>query len=266
MKIFGYCSQLGISRVVKMVVIGAITLGAVGSIILWVVVQRPVATDSAPTDARLEQALANAKCEYQDKELCKFFTAWGMLGTYKMTSTTTSGGKTTTIVYETSHDGKRTHVLTTIKGKPYEVVVIDGVTYTKAANGTWWKQTTASVQPDTSSNLPTIDLIEPGSKTSGLAYRFLGKHACGDRQCFEYEVTDKSNSRSTQALWFDDKDYRPRRLLIKSHDKKTDIAYEYTGVNIVEPSPVKELGPNQYLLPGQDEPMTVPTLDSQLPG
>jgi hypothetical protein len=39
----------------------------------------------------------------------------------------------------------------------------------------------------------------------------------------------------------------------------TDSTFDYAKVTVSVPNPVQTLAPNQYILPGQSEPVTVPS-------
>jgi hypothetical protein len=105
---------------------------------------------------------------------------------------------------------------------------------------------------------PKSDTPEPASQEP--TYKKIGKEACGNLTCFKYEVVDPS-SPGKQTLWFDDKDYQLRRMRIESEGTVSDQVFAYSSVSITAPSPTKDLGPNQYIVPGQSEPVTMPSAD-----
>ena len=175
--------------------------------------------------------------------------------------TSTSGGKTTTM---TMHlDDKKSYMKS--EGElAYEIITIDNATYTKGGS-TWWKQTTKT---SGSSTTPTVDTSDysfdaPSEAESAAAktvYQKQGKEACGSLTCFKYKIVDPANTDSTDYIWFDDKSYVLRKMRNEAKDgavSEQTFAYENVSVNV--PSPVKELGENQYLLPGASEPTTLPS-------
>jgi outer membrane lipoprotein-sorting protein len=255
--------QRGIAHVIEIVIIAVIVLG-VGGFIAWRVMD---AQQKQTSTTNNNQPLANVPCNLSDKDLCKFFTSWKASGQYKVTSTQTTDGQTTTSTYEASDNAKKYHMTTTVNGAAYEIIGIDSVLYTKAADGTWWKQQTPKAQDDTvKSNYnydfkePTTDSPQPAAKEP--TYTKLGKEACGSSTCFKYQVNDPSSPNDKQFIWFDDKDYQMRHFRTESADGSiSDQIFAYSSVNITAPSPTKDLGPNQYVVPGQSEPMTVPSAD-----
>ena len=210
-----------------------------------------------PEQKALQTALQNAKCDYDDKDLCKFFTSYKVQKYFTINTVSESDGETSTMLIKTEGEDK-SHIK--IEGETaYEIITIGNTTYTKAADGTWWKQT--SEDQDTSSQSDVVtDLDEPEStEAAQTQYKKIGKEACGKLTCFKYQVLDPDDTASTNYMWFDDEDYQMRRSLTESSDGKTDATYSYDKVSIKEPSPVKELGPNQYMVPGQTEPTTLPS-------
>lgn len=211
-------------------------------------------------DAALQDALKNAKCDYDDKDLCKFFTSYKAQKYFTVNSVSESDGQKTTMSLKS--EGTDKSYLKLGGDTPYEVITIGQTTYTKAADGTWWKQTTKNDTATDLKNEASVDLEEPGStETAKTTYKKIGKEACGGLTCFKYQEIDPNDTGTTSYLWFDDEDYQLRRTQTTSSDgSKSDSTYSYNKVNISEPSPVKELGENQYLVPGASEPTTLPSV------
>jgi len=220
----------------------------------------PLTAASDKAAEKAIQAATKAQCDkLNDDDLCKFMTNMKMSKQYRITSTSSDGTKSVIEI-----DGDKTHMM--MSGEyAYESISIDKTTYVKAGD-TWYKQTTKTPETEVpSAAKPEIDDIvkddttpEKEDKTS---YRKLGKEACGSLQCFKYEVVNPDTPDDKQFMWFDDKDYQLRRTSSVTPEGTTDQTYEYTGVKISVPSPVKELGPNQYIMPGSSEPMTMPSAD-----
>jgi hypothetical protein len=90
-------------------------------------------------------------------------------------------------------------------------------------------------------------------------YKNLGTEACEKLTCYKYQVIDTGVPDDTQYIWFDNKDYQLRRTRYEGKDGSvSESTYSYNKFNITVPSPVKELGKNQYLVPGDAEPQTMP--------
>ncbi len=242
----------GVAPVV-LIIVAAVVLAGIG-FVAYRVATKDKSSDSLLSTA--EQKAAAAECEKKnDKDLCKFMTSWKANQKYRMTITDQDGQKSTFEI-----DGNKSRMSMPMNGAPYEVITIDKTTYTKAGE-TWYKQT-HNDQSDQFAEDFKVDFDEPSDSEEvedTTTYKNLGKEACGDLQCFKYQViTD--DSEETEFIWFDDNDYQLRRVRSESKDGATEMTFEYDNVSISEPSPVKELQPNQHIMPGQSEPMTMPDM------
>jgi outer membrane lipoprotein-sorting protein/nitrogen fixation-related uncharacterized protein len=238
-------------------ILGIVVVLALGGIGWWVWDQNQKDDNKSAAEQSLEEAVKNAKCDYEDKDLCKFLTAWKANDDYTITSEQTTDGKTTTMAIQ--YDGKdRTHIKVTGGDTAYEVVTIGNDTYTLAGNGTWYKQTTPqSETPDYNGDVD-VDFSEPDEEGSTVSYKKVGTEACGDRTCLKYEVVDTSTPDTKQFLWFDTEDFLLRKMETTSPDGSYTATFDYDEVTISVPSPTQDLGPNQYLVPGANEPTTLP--------
>jgi outer membrane lipoprotein-sorting protein len=191
--------------------------------------------------------------------LCKFFTGWKALKSYSYEGTTTqSDGKKTVSTIKAEGDDKFYMKLS--GDTTYEIIQIGNVLYTKAADGTWWKQTLPETDADKYKGNNDVDFTEPDTENDGVTYKKIGTEKCGVLTCFKYQVVDPGNTSTTTYVWFDDKDYQLRRMQTTTPEYTWDSTYSYGNVSVSEPSPVKELGPNQYIVPGQSEPTTLPSV------
>lgn len=210
----------------------------------------------------IAQQVAQAKCDYDDKDICKFFTSWKLHTNYKMVGTTTDSESGTNSSFTYEIDGDNTHSVMTGEFASEIISVGKRTTYTKAADGTWWKQTlpeTNDPQTPVGESKPEFEEPTTDDQTDApkSTYKSLGKEACGSLTCFKYQITDPSTS-DISYIWFDDKDYQLRRSLTESSTGKSDYTYSYSNVTVKAPATFKELGPNQYLMPGASEPTTIP--------
>ncbi len=206
-------------------------------------------------DSPQQQAINNASCSYDDKDICKFFAAWKATDNYAIDSTGTSEGQTIKTVIKV--DGKNKTAVAFSGALNYETITIDNVLYTKAGD-TWYKKTLTAEEVKNYQGDVDVDFTEP---TNGgkITYTKVGTEDCGEHKCFKYQVVDADAPDTTQFLWFDTKDYQLRRMQITDKDGGTfDSSVTYDKVTVSEPSPVKELAPNQYIVPGQTEPTTLP--------
>lgn len=232
-----------------LIVVGVVVLAGVGFAAYRVTSKdKQSSSDTSQT--------ANVPCESDDKDLCKFFSSWKASTKYRLVSTAPDGKKSTFEI-----DGNKNRISMAVEAGTYEVITIDKTTYTKAGS-TWYKQTAKSSGEDLTQDYK-IDLEEPkdeGTDTKDqTTYKKIGKEACGNLTCFKYEVVNPATPDVKQYIWFDDNEYQLRRTRTENKEGATEMTFEYSGITVSEPSPVKELAPNQVIIPGQSEPMTLPT-------
>lgn len=202
-----------------------------------------------------QEAINSAVCAGEDKDICKFFAGWKATDNYSVEATNASNGETVKTVIDV--DGKdKTHV--SFSGAlSYETITIGNLLYTKAGD-TWYKQTLSAEEVKSYQGDINTEFTEP-TEGGTVTYTKIGTEDCGERKCFKYQIVDTQSTDTTQYIWFDTKDYALRRVQITSADGTTsDMTISYKKVTINEPTPVKELGENQYLVPGQTEPTTLP--------
>jgi hypothetical protein len=244
--------QRGIGHLGVILVLVVVGVGAMG---WWVVVK----SGDNGAEKALQAAIKNAHCDYDDSDICKFFASWKAQQYYTVESTLKGKTNSTSIVQ--AEGTKKSHM--TLKGETsYETIVIDNTLYTKAANGTWWKQSLNSTDSTNYSDNTSSKLPEPSAEDSAkVTYKKMGKETCGQYNCFKYQVVNASDAQSNTYIWFDDHDYQLRRTQTINNDgTEYDATFSYEKVHISEPSPVKELQPGQYLVPGQSEPSSTPSV------
>lgn len=256
--------ERGVGHVGVIVVVVALAL--VGLSGWWVMKNqnKDKSASSVATEA-LQTAIKNAKCEYDDKDLCKFFTSWKATEYHTMQSKQTGSGSSDSEMTLMSQGDDKSHMV--VKGETsYEIITIGNTTYTKdPGDGKWWKQT-FKTEGTNSSSLDTsvdFDVKEPTKEEAATQFKKLGKEKCGKLTCFKYETIDPAAADTKQYIWFDDKDYQLRRMQSVGADGTFDATFNYDKFSITAPSPTKELGENQYIVPGQDKPVTMPTAPSE---
>lgn len=249
--------QRGIAHILEIVIIAVVVIGVAGFIAwrMW-----GTNNQTAKNDA-LQQAIAKAECiGLNDKDLCKFFTSFNTQKYSTVTSTTVADGKTSVSKYQA--DGSNYHI--TLTGElNYEAISLGQDLYIKNGS-TWWKQ---NIPPtDTSKyNLSTnsdVTFTEPSKDNSATqpTYKKQDNEKCGNLTCFKYQLLDPANPSEVTYIWFDTVDYQLRRMQMTGTDgATTDSTFDYTKVSVGAPNPVKTLAPNQYILPGQSEPVTLPS-------
>ena len=243
--------QAGGAHVLIVLVVLVALVGAIGFVV-W----RAMNKDAG------QNAQVQAECaKYNDKDICKFLSSWQTSQKYRMTSTDDAGES----IFEVDGDKSRIKM----SGENgYEVITIGQTTYTKAGD-VWYKQTISEPEDDVAQDYK-VDFEQPEAGKESepapdkTAYKSHGKEACGKLKCFKYEVVDPDAGEQKQFIWFDDKDYQLRRGRSEGPDGASEQIYEYDNVSVNEPSPVKELGADQYIVPGQPEPMTLPTVPDGL--
>lgn len=248
-------NQSGIAHVVIVLLVVAV-LGGIGAAGYIVMTKNKKASPEAALNTAVAKAAKEECKKLDDKDLCKFFSSWELSKKYRMSSTDPGGSKS---VFEL--DGDKSRITMTGGEYSMDVITIDKTTYTKAGD-VWYKQTIKTPDQDVAKDYKQ-DFAEPEESTETTedktTYKSLGKEACGNLTCFKYEVVDPAHADEKQFIWFDTKDYQLRKSRSETKDGVSEQTYEYTNVKISVPSPVKELGPNQYIVPGQSEPMTLPS-------
>lgn len=242
---------------VEIIIIAVVVVGLIGFIGWRFLSANQKPSDNAGLDKASQLAISTECKKLNDDDICKFFSSWKASNTYRMVST--QSGSTSTFEI----DGDKSRISVTGES-PYDVITIGKTTYTKAGD-TWWKQTIKEPEQDVAKDYKQ-DFSEPSTDESKpeedkTTYKKITKEACGNLQCFKYEIIDPSQTDTKEFIWFDDKDYQLRKQRSEGPDGVSETTFEYSNVKISEPSPVKELGPNQYIVPGQAEPMTMPSME-----
>jgi hypothetical protein len=91
---------------------GIVVVAVVAATGWWVLSKNKDETKSPNSSLNQEvaTALKNAKCEYDDKDLCKFFTGWKLNDTYSIT-TDTKGGDTNGDSFVVRVDNNKTQLI-----------------------------------------------------------------------------------------------------------------------------------------------------------
>jgi hypothetical protein len=236
-------SQKGFAPIIIIVVIAIVVAAGVGGFVLLNKGKLPSLNSVKDS---VSQAVTGAKCDYDDKDLCKFITNWKVASSYKVTMTTTvKDGSKSDSIFELSGEDKF-HMVASDKGKEvYNVITLGDTTYTKDyTDNKWWKQKatkdTTSVKDDV--EFKVGESTDSGKVENKTTYKSLGKEACGSLQCFKYQVIEPEITDTTEYIWFDDKDYLLRKVRSEGKDgTTTEMIYSYDKVTITEPTPTKEI-------------------------
>lgn len=198
-------------------------------------------------------------CVSDDEIICRFITNWTPPVQYRTVIQDNTAGVNTVTTYEYElNDSDK--IRTVVEGaESYEVITIDGVIYTKAGD-IWWKQAveseSAEAQSDNQTSTPQNQEFEPLKPSN---YSRVGKENCPsaegsetvDRQCYKYAVNNPDDTSIRQFVWFDDKEYKLRKMAFEAPGSMVEQTFEYVDVAISRPSPVRELGPDQQIIPGE---------------
>lgn len=242
MKLFNR-DKKGRKRVITaliLIIVGGISLAA------WRLMQ----SDETKPEKTGESKVA---CISDDRIICKFITNWAPSTEYRTVIDDDTGGVNTVTTYEYEL-GAMDKIHTVVEGvKSYEVITIGDAIYTKAGD-TWWKRV-MEFESETnrkagrgSSQPQEFEPLKPSK------YSRVGKESCDQLQCYKYAVNDPSNPETKQFVWFDDQEYRLRKISFETAGSSVEQTFEYTDVAINKPSPVRELGPDQQLTPGDPAP------------
>jgi Tfp pilus assembly protein PilV len=245
----------GLSPII--LIVGLVVIVGVAGLVGMQVMKRSNSSLTGTVSNEIAKKIAKADCEYDDKDLCKFFVSWKEHKQYRMTSTTT-GEDAGTSVYETDNDKNRMVMSGAFK---YEVITQGLTTYTKDFNdGKWWKQTYKETQKTPTDDVE-LDFEEPKAEEAKdqTTYKKLGTEACGNLTCFKYEVVDPKNTETKEFMWFDNKDYQLRKTRSEGPEGVMEGTFEYNNIKVDIPTDVKELGANQYINPTTGEPVTMPS-------
>ena len=248
--------QRGIAHVlvILLVVVVIAVAGGVGYMVMKK--DKKAVTSSVETAlSKAEVKKLNEDCnkQYDDEDLCKFLSSWSDMKNYQSTSTTTTSGETSQYSFEIE-GSDNTHLVSSQNGtETYNVITLGNTTYTKdLSDGKWWKQTVAPAKAEENTKafeFNTSDDISTTDAKDTTTYKAVGREACGNLSCFKYQILEK-DSTDTQFVWFDTKDYLLRRWLTQGSDGSSDSSFSYDKKSISAPSPTKDAGPDQVILPG----------------
>lgn len=201
---------------------------------------KKASTTTTTTTSSTETSAADSSCvaTYKDENLCKAAANSNLDKlTYKATIVTTDAhGQSATLTLLS--DGKGNSSSSgDLGGLALNTVTYAGHYYMQTS-GVWYDYGTDSSSAPTGTDDPANDAkITLGSNET---YTPLGKEACGNSNCFKYQVTDASTAGSQQFVWFDTKDYRVRQWTGTDTDgNKLSMTINYQSVSISRPSPVQ---------------------------
>lgn len=235
-------NQAGLGApLIILVVVALLGIGGAG----YYVYTQQKDKDGSSASQTPEQQAAEAECKsvVSDENICKLAGNWSMSGqTRSVITSTTADGQTGTITIESDGQGNSRFVTTSNGQTVGGFVHYNNATYVQnPGDGSWTKY--AGDQEDNYDPLDdfdsTFDFEEDKPEAERTQYKALGKEACGEHTCFKYQVIDPTKPADEMFIWFDDQEYKLRRLTFKNDEQNGSMEIFYESVNITEPSPVK---------------------------
>lgn len=201
--------------------------------------------DDLPANSSLTNQEASAirdecKSVIDDENLCKFAVNWSGTKSYKMTITTTSQEGPSTTTLETDEQDNTSGVVSQDGKEVSAFITIGKTSYVKdLSDGGWFKYENNAETETTFEDLE-FNFEKDLPEAERTQYKAEGKEACGNLECYKYQVIDPKSSDSTTTIWFDTKDFLLRRVSSTAAGSTSDITYSYEPVTITAPSPIKE--------------------------
>lgn len=190
-------------------------------------------------------AKLSSECKHKDPDLCKFLNNASSRDTFSMTSKIKMDGMEMESLYEIS-GSEKFHMKSSQNGKEISnTITIGDTTYTlDYSDNTWWKTAYKEevIEENSESEQEMMkDEFEFKDEDDTASYKFIAKEECRGLNCFKYEVIDPNMSDSKQFIWFDDRDYLIRKVVVEGSDVgSSESIYSYEGISISAPSPTKE--------------------------
>ncbi len=201
--------------------------------------QKNLTTETS--QASRDELEAACKKELADEIFCKFASNWSLDEDYQsiMTSSDTDGIVITTFENQGQDRSKVTSSKNGVEVSAF--ISIGNTAYVKdLGDNSWFKYSSdAPISEDLGEGL-NFDFTSVGEENDPTQYTQIGKDACGLLTCFKYEITDPNDPSAGTTIWFDDADYKLRRMLSATTDATTELSFSYGGVSIEEPTPIKE--------------------------
>jgi outer membrane lipoprotein-sorting protein len=194
-------NQGGIAHMMLFLVV--LVIAGVGAAGYYVYNNQKDTTKNATSSA--EQKVAEAECKrtIEDKDLCKMASNSDFdKENYVMTITGTQDGQQFT--WSIQNDGENSH--SNMLG--FESITYDGNTYMKDDSGAWVKYPKSESTEEDDSFTDSLDF----SDEEASWYTKIGKEPCGDKTCFHYSYKDPNDATNNAEFWFDDEDYKIRKI------------------------------------------------------
>lgn len=247
--------QRGITRVGFIVIAALIAIAVLLVAWQWA---RDDATNGNPPQAANKEAIQNARCDYTDTDLCKFFAVQKATKHYSLAATQESGGQKSAITLKRESDTKYHLKITGANSK--EIISINSTLYTKSADGSWLRQTmpTAEANKITETIHTRLPEATKDADPTRTTYKKISTERCGSAECFKYQVVNPAAPKTTAFIWFDTTDYNLRRMQTTAENRTQNTTYDYAAVTIAAPSPAKDAPGNAAAATVQGQTTTLP--------
>lgn len=145
----------------------------------------------------------------------------------------------------------------------HKIQIADTIYIKDFTDNKWWKQT---ITPEVQEEVPKeekpeepVDFKAEYSKPD-LQFKSLGKEACDNLMCYKYEqLTGGSEEMAFKRIfWFDDKKFLLRKEETTVGEFTVSSQYSY-DVNIIPPSPTKDVPEGRSIFEYENTPLTPST-------
>lgn len=162
---------------------------------------------------------------------------------YVLTSTLSSEQATTVTTLEAENSDRMKSLTLSGLQEVDAYVVIDATTYVKDYEDDKWAMYTDSEFEPSQSNGNFDFTSETSQDVVELRdnYEFETMEKCNDLNCYKYKVKSTDDPEAVTYVWFDDKEYKLRRIMNVTDEATTNSQVEYKEVKITAPSPTKEV-------------------------
>ncbi len=192
---------------------------------------------TAATETQAKAVDSACKNHFGDDDFCRFAGNWAKLTDAVITMTTPDEeGFAITLTYDGAGNS---HIAMTQNGEALnESIEIGDTSYSRSIGEASWTKSTGD---DSDTFSEDIDFGFDFSEDSTESIQKLGKEACGNLTCFKYRLLDSSLPNTETTVWFDDKEFKLRRMTSTDPEGTTEFIVRYESVpTITEPSPVVE--------------------------
>jgi len=203
---------------------------------------------------KIDKKTLNTACKQNDKNICNFIDKLNKIEniSVKTTANDVRGGK---LVTTTQIQGKYKHseIKSYTNEQPAIEIVVDDYEYQKDnSDGKWWRSPSrvdsgavpTPVDPTSPTSPEVFGLVINDHGLENTTFQEIGTEICGNLTCLKYQVFDVDWTDTKKYVWFDTKDYLPRKTVEYYNDSSASLTTEaiitYDNIKITEPSPVKE--------------------------